>query len=434
MNFADLVAPTAANLPILRQALLVAEQLPRPDGAHTELVLAFGHDRDAFAAALCASWLCGFGTIVCENSWRERIGPAIGLATAASTTLHDTGSGRAIQVPDRLADAARSGELPPLRSSWPELDDDRTLLTIEVQQDCGRRSWCRWSARQLHDALRELAMRLPVGPDPGDEAAPFRTPGQIGSLFVDTLLPLQRGTQRPARATAAAGRATSDELPIEGVPPIALDAALTASRDAMLAHDGIDACAPVRAADDDGGRVVLALAGPEAARLAAEHPDAVAFDEIPRDPNGQPVAAAIFLAAGLGRHGQPVARELTWQPLPITASDEFVHGTTIPADYVFYEGHFDGYPVLAGGVQLLRLVQPTLRAAIGDAPLPTITRFDNIKFLARFQPGEAITVRVRRLDDGARADFEVRRGDTRCTSGRCSFAAPLPPFGAEAAQ
>ena len=62
----------------------------------------------------------------------------------------------------------------------------------------------------------------------------------------------------------------------------------------------------------------------------------------------------------------------------------------IPDNYVFYEGHFTDYPVLAGGAQLHELVLPCLRLLC--ATLPPLEKLDNIKFLARVQPGDLIDV------------------------------------------
>ena len=123
-----------------------------------------------------------------------------------------------------------------------------------------------------------------------------------------------------------------------------------------------------------------------------------------------------------GRGGAPVTRTLAWREVA-RGSDEATWRTEIPSDYLFYEGHFEGYPVLAGGVQLHELVLPRLRAAAGD--LPALKQLDGVKFLARFVPGDTVDVTLRRLDDPQRVTFEVRRGETRCTTGRMSFAAPV---------
>lgn len=432
MNLCQLVARTDATELLLRRARCVQQRLDAhepPVPADAPVVLAFGDDRDAFAAALVAVWLSGRTAIVVESALRERIQPAIDLPDTATPILHDTGSGRAFRVPQLLQEAHAADTLPPAPEQLPELPDG-AVLRVHVQQDDGLRTWCEWTAEQLTAAIDELGRHLPTGPDPDDAPATFRTPGQIGSLFVDTLLPLRRGAPRPPTASAAAARATSADLPIAGAPALALDPALTATRDSLLSADGIDDVAPVRAEpgnDGQPGAVVFALAGSNAARVAGGLPGGCAFDTIPRDPNGQPQAADVFLRAGRGRRGQPVATSLEWQEVE-RGDDECVRRVALPADYLLYEGHFTGYPVLAGGAQLHELVLPCVRAACGDAELPALQGLDAIKFLARFLPGETVDVRVRRAGDGERATFEVRRGDTVCTTGRMTFASALPPF------
>ena len=69
---------------------------------------------------------------------------------------------------------------------------------------------------------------------------------------------------------------------------------------------------------------------------------------------------------------------------------------------------------------------PRLRAL--TAALPPLQQLDGIKFLARFVPGETIDLTLRRSEDGLKVTFEVRRDETRCTTGRLTFASPIPPW------
>jgi 3-hydroxymyristoyl/3-hydroxydecanoyl-(acyl carrier protein) dehydratase len=129
-----------------------------------------------------------------------------------------------------------------------------------------------------------------------------------------------------------------------------------------------------------------------------------------------------------------VTRDLAWRRLPVDgpAGGAVQWRTTIPADYAFYDGHFDGYPVLAGGVQLHELVLPCLAASCGE--LPPVRALDGVKFLARNVPGDTIDVVLRRHAEPERIQFEIRRGETRCTTGRATFAAPVPVFSAAGAE
>ena len=76
----------------------------------------------------------------------------------------------------------------------------------------------------------------------------------------------------------------------------------------------------------------------------------------------------------------------------------------------------------------LHLSDDGVGAALDAAP--ALEQLDGVKFLARFVPGETIELALRRAEGGRKLTFEIRRGDTRCTTGRLTFAAPLPPWDA----
>lgn len=386
---------------LLRDARRVAAQLPPATGPGRTVALAFGRDLRAFRASIVACWLRGYGAAVVENDLRERIMPVL-EHPSVDHLLHDTGSGRAIQVPALLARDDEPGEDAPaeLRGLAPS-----PMLLVHVQDDDGDVTWCAWGPAELA-AAADAAGRWdgPRSPAPS-------TPGKLGQLFCTTLAPM-RGA---APLTPSSERVEGVEVP--GAPA-------TASRHAAMlaelcAEDGVDDAAVVHHAD---GRPLVALSGARAPEVAARLPDALAVDAVPRDPNGQPMRAALCLKFGLGRSGAPVTRTLAWREVA-RGPDEATWRTEVPSDYLFYEGHFEGYPVLAGGVQLHELVLPRLRASAGD--LPALEQLDGVKFLARFVPGDTVDVTLRRLDDPQRVTFEVRRGETRCTTGRMSFAAPV---------
>jgi 3-hydroxymyristoyl/3-hydroxydecanoyl-(acyl carrier protein) dehydratase len=389
---------------LLRDAQRIAAHLPAATPG-SMVALAFGRDRHAFAASLLACWLRGHGAAVVENTLRERIMPVL-EHEAVRHLLHDTDSGRTLQVPQLLArdDQGRDADAaPPAAAPLPA-----SMLAVHVQTDDGDLHWCSWDPQQLADATDTVARQRP---ERGDGPA---TPGLASSLFLDTLAAL-RGH---ARLAADARRVATLELP--GVPPTT--SRHTERLQQLLAHPGIDDAAIVH---DRQGRALVAVVGDGAAELAATMPNTVALESIPRDPNGQPLRAELCLRFGLGRDGQPVQRELDWTEV-CRGDDDATFRTELPADYLFYEGHFTGYPVLAGGVQLHELVLPRLRALVGE--LPQLQQLDGIKFLARFVPGETIDVALQRQQDRSKVTFEVRRGETRCTAGRLVFAAEVPPL------
>jgi len=391
---------------LLRDAHRVARRLPPPKPGSL-VALAFGDDRRALAVSMVACWLRGHGAAVAENTLRERIVRVLEHPDVLDL-LHDTGSGRPLQVP-RLLAAPDTPDTPAGPDTRQVLDDlPSPMLAVDVQTEDGDQRWCTWSARELAPAIAAVASQ------PHERAAALATPGHLPSLFVDTL-----GWLRGERELAAtAGRLSDVEVP--GAPTLRSQHA-TRLRE-LRAQDGIDDAAAVH---DRAGRPRFAVAGRASAALVAADADAYAVASIPRDPNGQPLRAELCLALGLGRDGQPVTRELAWTPLT-QRPDEAAWRTEIPHDYLFYEGHFDGYPVLAGGVQLHELVLPRLRAAAGE--LPPLQQLDGVKFLARFVPGETVDLHLRRQPQAHKVTFELRRGETRCTTGRLQFTAPVAPL------
>ena len=390
---------------LLHDAQRICAHLPEATEG-SQIAIAFGHDRHAFAAALIAVWLKGHGAAIVENSLRERIMPVLDRPPVA-LLLHDTDSARTLQVPRFLADTQTEEstvKLPEHTAS--------PMLTVHVQTDDGALHWCSWEADELAAAIDACADQAAAFPAP---APAHQTPGLVSSVFANTLLPLRNGTSLTEHAPIDGRR-----LKIPGLPTTTT--AFQPLLDEALANDGIDDAAVVCTPDGD---TLLAIAGPRAATIAAGREHTRAFEQIPRDPNGQPQVADLFLAFGLGRNGHAITRKLVWQTIAREA-DTATLRTTIPSNYHFYEGHFEGYAVLAGGVQLHELVLPCLRSLCGDTP--SLRTLDSIKFLARIGPGDLVDVVLTRTSDPSKLTFEVRKQDTKCTSGRLQFQAELPEF------
>lgn len=415
MNLNELLPldPTGPNTLLLQRATRIMAELPDATPG-SQITLAFGGNRELFAAALIATWAKGHGAAIVENDLRDRIMPVLDRPEVAKL-LHDTGSGRKIQVPRLLAE----GELPAATGNDAELTSE-TLLTVLVQTDDGIQHWCSWRADELRAAIQGVAAALPNDDRPTDDKL---SPGLISSLFANTLVPLQQGEDLANHAPINARGIT-----IAGVPDTT--SAHQAKIDELLQQDGVTDAAVTCT---DNGRALTALAGPRARELAGEDPDALAFPEIPRDPNGQALAPEIFLAFGLGRTGNPVERELAWSYAEVEPTQAAMR-CEIPSNYVFYEGHFTNYPVLAGGAQLHELVLPCLERLC--AQLPQLQTLDSVKFLARVTPGDAISVIVKRADDAKLVTFEVRKTeeDVRCTTGRLHFVTEVPAFAEQPAR
>jgi 3-hydroxymyristoyl/3-hydroxydecanoyl-(acyl carrier protein) dehydratase len=97
----------------------------------------------------------------------------------------------------------------------------------------------------------------------------------------------------------------------------------------------------------------------------------------------------------------------------------FAADVRVPDDYVYFEGHFDGYPILAGVVQLHELLLPLVQRVRADlGPLRELTQ---LKFLGRILPGDALEVTLRFAADQPDCRFQIVRGDETCSAGRLRF-------------
>ncbi|MCB9877034.1 MAG: hypothetical protein H6835_05465 [Planctomycetes bacterium] len=471
---------------LLQRAAVVARALPAPEAGRW-LALAFGADRLAFVATLLAAWHGGHAVMIVEDARRERIAPALQHPDTA-LLLHDTGAGRRLRVPP-LFDGANLDDETPLDGAAIDRRlraPDAPALAVQLHDERGRTSLRSWSGPALLSAIDALAERLPLAT--GQRLLHCCTPGFLPALFAGCLLPLRRGgvldliAGRDASALAAASREPEvagvlcDVLtlrtmaaggehgrPAAGVPlwstaplppglhlaplraaPLSLPPAIAATSDTppighAAAIDSLRRCAGVHDVDavpvPDAPVVVAAAAGPGATAAIRDAdralPDGrelrwVAFDVMPRDPNGRLCTADVWLRAGRGRDGRAVLRTLDWQRVPDDDAAVAVLRTTMPRDYLFFEGHFTGYPVLAGAVQLQELVVARLVDLCGE--LPPLELIDGIKFLQRIAPGDAIALRLQRSDDARKISFEVSRDGARCTAGRAVFTAALPAF------
>ncbi|MHC5209625.1 MAG: hypothetical protein ACYTG2_02780 [Planctomycetota bacterium] len=93
---------------------------------------------------------------------------------------------------------------------------------------------------------------------------------------------------------------------------------------------------------------------------------------------------------------------------------------TVPADYVFFDGHFEGYPVLAGAVQLHEFVLPCLRRVLTERFV--LTGLSGLKFPRRIRPGDRVEVRLAFEEGASDVDFDLAVDGERCTHGRLALA------------
>ena len=88
----------------------------------------------------------------------------------------------------------------------------------------------------------------------------------------------------------------------------------------------------------------------------------------------------------------------------------------VPVDLAQFEGHFDGFPVVAGVVQL-GWVMEAVDTWLGRPA--TLIGLDALKFSQPLRPGDVATLRVEPCADRRRVRFELRDGERIFASGRC---------------
>ncbi|MCL2447919.1 MAG: AMP-binding protein [Polyangiaceae bacterium] len=90
----------------------------------------------------------------------------------------------------------------------------------------------------------------------------------------------------------------------------------------------------------------------------------------------------------------------------------------VPRDLAYFDGHFDGQPILPGVVQLELLVGRQVTVAWPELTRPR--RFTRLKFRSPIRPGDDLVLALVR-PDADRVEFEVRRGATVCSSGAIHY-------------
>jgi 3-hydroxymyristoyl/3-hydroxydecanoyl-(acyl carrier protein) dehydratase len=77
--------------------------------------------------------------------------------------------------------------------------------------------------------------------------------------------------------------------------------------------------------------------------------------------------------------------------------------TTIPADLVYFEGHFEGLPLLPAVAQLSRIVMPLIRREFPD--LGAVRKLWRVRFRHPIGPNRTITIALSRAE--LRVSFEI---------------------------
>ena len=137
-----------------------------------------------------------------------------------------------------------------------------------------------------------------------------------------------------------------------------------------------------------------------------------------RDGAGRHDRTGLQRLFGLSAEGAPLSRELGFG-----ASNErdgkHVTEIAVPVDYVYFAGHFPGYPILPGAAQLSEMVLPCARRA--RPGLGRLVRMARLKFQERIMPGDHIQVVLTFPADPKQLDFSLLRSGSVCAAGRLSF-------------
>ncbi len=203
----------------------------------------------------------------------------------------------------------------------------------------------------------------------------------------------------------------------------------------LLAAPGVEDAEVISVPAPGGGVRILAVAvapsrdepSLRAAMLEAFAPPAVPrrlllVDELPRDPLGRLPAAAVMPLFGLRADGSTPSTMLAIdEPHRRHEGDVEIAEITVgvPHDYLYFEGHFEGYPVMAAVVQLHELVLPLVERLWPGLGQPR--ELLRLKFLGRIAPGDALRVTLRFGLDANTCDFEIANDRERCSAGRLRF-------------
>jgi len=111
--------------------------------------------------------------------------------------------------------------------------------------------------------------------------------------------------------------------------------------------------------------------------------------------------------------GLRVADASTSTPTPTMARFAVV----VPADLLYFQGHFPGAPILPAIAQLLTLVLDRIHFLWPELGQPR--RVARLKFMRAIDPGDEIEVHLERT--GAEVRFTLLRQDAACTRGALAF-------------
>ncbi len=455
---------------LMRDVQTLGATLP-PAEPGSLVLLVFAEDRYAFAVALLASWAAGHGVLMPPDTRRESVGP-LQKAPGVVGLFHDTKAGAPVRV-ERLLAEARGRELP---GAIAPLTPRDVAAAVFASSGGSRRAWTGgelMAAAGAVSAAGGLDGRVLVSASPltaygfiagvlaplcagGAFSRELRPAARWGATTVVTV-PAHLSTGHPlgppGPLLAAAREAQAVLLPAE-LPPgpaasglrvraiaglVSPDTSLMPGHTKQIARaligeaGAVDAAALALPCAPGESPRILAAAGspslsPASARSALEGAGILGVErvisvaEIPRDLLGRVDPVRFLRLFGLGPSGETLSTTLGMSPVIIRENEGRTEATVaveVPADYAYYAGHFPGYPIMAGVVQLHELVMPAVASA--RPGLGELRSVSHVKFHKRILPGDTLELRLSWLEDEPQVDFEIRRADRICAAGRLSY-------------
>jgi len=225
------------------------------------------------------------------------------------------------------------------------------------------------------------------------------------------------------------GRA--DDIVKIGGARVSLSAIERAVRSLPNVRDAVVLARPVPSAR--GHEILLAVAGDgwDAASLRAALHEKLEPISIPR--RYRFVAALPREATGKLRRDNVLALFSSTHRAPplelerLAATQDETHARfelRVPADLLHFQGHFDGWPVLPGVVQLGLVA--VRHVALAWPALGPLSRVRRLKMKQPIKPDDVLALELKRVVDATaeqqRIDFEIKRDGALCTSGSLAFA------------
>jgi len=148
-------------------------------------------------------------------------------------------------------------------------------------------------------------------------------------------------------------------------------------------------------------------------------------DALPRDAQDKvPLAALRALFADRAPSPRPTEPKVVGEQ---RSAGRLLRQLEVPEDLAQLEGHFEGFPLVAGVVQLGWVFAAA--AAWLEAP-PRVLSLEALKFPVPLRPGGQVTIEILASADRRRLRFEIRAGRAVHASGRALLAGPDEGLGA----